>query len=305
MPKPASIIPFSDKYFNNDHGISNDTRENDLCSLLQFIDSYINLVNDIQIVSINKGLFDLYSYRTGVVISIDRDPTDLDGNHPSIAKSLYERFIKDSNASKDKTMQLFAHSCIAYNSISLTMALTDVYINMIKVGYGNANFLTGQACTLINTSIRNPDTLENNIDDVLLTLQHIANLPTTGSPNTLNVVGGLLDMMNDMLLRAERGSYDKHIKVLRIIYYIVLSYANIDKLRLRQSDSGKKLHYKLNISDTTLACIPFTPSMIKLCGGEDTTVSRIGSEYVQNLERVIRLFSGLSAVGTTLVPTAD
>jgi len=250
----------------------------------------------------SKGLVKLYSYRMGV----------LDIDNSLLEKTYLDNL--DTNRFQRTRLQEFGRSAIAFNIQTLYKLLTNTLVSSLKIGFGDDNCLTSEVVHALNQFAKLQNRTENNrtkrydsMDALTETCHYNATYDRRDGVSSSQAIIRIIDVL-DLIMQSptdasyfDMTGYRRTVNALRIVFYIGCRYYHINLLRLSDEIIKRSYDRNLNITDFTLAAVPFDPLLIQSCSDDTSGVSRWGIEYLQSLDAVLLYFGGLRYAATFTV----
>jgi hypothetical protein len=247
-----------------------------------------------------KGLIKLYSYRMG---TLDLDTTVLEQS--------YAALVGDDRG-QQKRLLAFADSAIAYNIQAYYRLIANTLSRDLARGFGDSDCLSSELILALNLfaklQVRTDTDAVRRYDsmDALVQACHtVAYFRHPGVSSSQAIIRAIAAL--DPIVNGEERIPDtvtpRHrlLNALKIIFYIGCRYYHLNLLRFSDEIIKRSYDRVLQITDHTLAAVPFDPLLIQACSDETSTISRWGIEYVQSLDTVLMSFGGVRYAATFTV----
>ena len=237
-----------------------------------------------------KGLIKLYSYRMGV---LDLDTSVLEKNYLSLLTN---------DRAQQKMLREFAQSSIAYNIQALYQLVTNTLSRDLTRSFGDDKCLSAETVHALNHfaklqgQVLNTSRIkrDDSMGPLVQTCHYNAIYRHDGvssSEAIIRAIGALDTIVHGGLISSTTPQNERLLNALKIVFYIGCRYYRLNPLRLSDEIINRSYDRVLNITDLTLAAIPFDPTLIYDCSDDTSSITKWGIEYVQSLEAVL-LFSG-------------
>jgi len=249
-----------------------------------------------------RGMVKLYSYRTGT-LNLDND----------LLIAAYYTEMNGDRSKQDK-LRLFGQSMITYNLLTLYQLLSMTLMKDLVSNFGDDLCLSSELVQALNyfakaQSRRLPNTirradLQDSIGAVAESCRYNAYYPR-GHVSSSEAIVRTLDALDTVVISQidnhAISSRQRLIDAVKIVFYIGCSYYHLNLLRFSDEIIKRSYDRVLNITDFTLAAIPFDPTLLYSCSDETSSISRWGIEYVQSLEAVLLYAGGVRYTATLAV----
>lgn len=276
---PEDINPPKPEYFHD---------------VFHLVHAYIQLLNNVSEFAIpGKGLVKLYSYRMGV---LDLDTT--------VLEQAYREKVA-TNRLQQTQLQIFANSAIAYNIQALYQLITNTLSKNIIDGFGDDKCLSTEVVHALNQfaklqsrvdtqQVKRYDSMDALVETCHYNATYARKDGTSSSEAIVRIIAVLDRMFEESLMNPFNGEGRKRLlNALKIVFYIGCRYYHLNLLRFSDELIKRSYDRSLDITDFTLAAIPFDPTLVQACSDETSSVSRWGIEYLQSLETVLLYFGGV------------
>ena len=244
------------------------------------------------------GLIKLYGHRTG---TLELDTT--------LIEQTYRATLSTSVAQQTQ-LRNFALSSISYNVQMLYQLITNTLTRDILNKFGDDKCLSGElmhrcnqfskfrgeidtAIKPLNIRIQRDDSIESLVESC----HYNAIYPHPGVTSSQAILR-LICVLDKIVKSGARSTPEvpghlRLLSVLKIVFYIGCRYYHLNLLRFSDEIIKRSYDRYLNITDLTLAAVPFDPMLILSCSDETSFISKWGIEYIQSLETVLLYFGGV------------
>jgi hypothetical protein len=249
-----------------------------------------------------RGLVKLYSYRTGT-LTLDTD----------LLEATYFKSMQ-GNRSQQTMLRTFGQGMITYNLLTLYQLLSNTLMRDMTRAFGDDLCLSSELVHAMNhfskaQSRRPPnDTTRMQIGDgmgALVETCHYNAYYPRGCVSSSEAIIRTIDALDKVVVRPtqdrEVTQRMRLINALKIVFYIGVRYYHLNLLRFSDEIINRSYDRVLDITDFTLAAIPFDPTLIYACSDNTSAISRWGIEYVQSLEAVLLYAGGVRYQATLAV----
>ena len=275
--------------------------------IFHLVHAYIDLLGHLGARAVPEcGLIKLYGYRTG---TLELDST--------LVEQTYRATLA-TNIAQQTQLRNFALSSIAYNIQLLYQLITNTMTRDITKGFGDDNCLSSELIHGLNQFSKLQNQFgaevparynervdrENNIEAIVHSCHYNAIYSRTSSGvSSSQEILRLFNVLDKIVrvgitLPPDVPGHTRLLNALKIVFYIGCRYYHLNLLRFSDEIIKRSYDRVLNITDLTLAAIPFDPMLIVSCSDETSSISRWGIEYVQNLEAVLLYFGGVRYAAT-------
>lgn len=261
--------------------------------VFHLVHAYIDLLHHVPESAVpGKGLVVLYSHRLGV---LDIDIEVLQNSYLSTLST---------NRLQQSELSLFAQSSIAFNITTLFQLLSNTIMRDIERGFGDDKCLSSRVihaldefCKLQDRSDTERIRRYDSMDAVVQACHNNAFYFREGISSTPTIIRVIetLDQIMACVFRVPDNTTQRVrlLNALKIIFYIGCRYYHLNLLRFSDEMIKRSYDRSLDITDLTLASVPFDPMLFQTCADDTSSISRWGIEYVQSLETVLLYFGGV------------
>lgn len=237
-----------------------------------------------------KGLIRLYGLRSGVL--------DFDS---SVLETSYLSLLRNDRVQQQRLKE-FALSSIAYNIQALYQLITNTLSKDLTKSFGDDKCLSAETVHALNhfaklqgQILNSPRVQRDDGMDALVQTCHFNAIyrhnGVSSSEAIIRAIGALDLIVHGNQRPVSAQPNERLLNALKIVFYIGCRYYHLNLLRFSDEIINRSYDRVLNITDLTLAAIPFDPTLIYNCPDDTSFITRWGIEYVQSLEAVL-LFSG-------------
>ncbi len=301
---PTGKVPFL-----KEPGDINPPKPGPFQNMFALVHTYLGMVTDLADSPPGPGLIKLYSYRMGTL--------DFSGSR-TLETAYLQRYSAMRTSTQTAVLLAFAHSLIAYNVTTLYQVLANTLADDITRGFGTDRCLNVETVHAINkfaqfhnnTEVNWRNQRNDDLSALVQTTQFNAVYPQDGgSTSATQAILRVLDVFdrlagsgfyNQWFLQAKERR-DRLIQTLRVVFNLGCAYYKLNTLRFSDEITKRSYDRALNISDLTLAAIPFDPTLVYTCSDEGSSISRWGLEYVQAMETVLLDLGGVRYAATLAV----
>ena len=261
--------------------------------VFHLVHAYIQLLSHVPESAFpSPGLVKLYSHRMGTL--------DLD---TSVLEQAYGATLSTSRLQQNQ-LQTFANSSIVYNIQVLYKLITNTMSRDLVKTFGDDKCLTSEVVHALNHFAKMQNRTDNSrvqrhdsMEAVVETCHYNATYPRGGVSSSEAIIRTIAVL--DVMFRLPERK--RLLNALKIVFYIGCRYYHLNLLRFSDEIINRSYDRTLNITDFTLAAIPFDPMLIQACSDETMAISRWGIEYVQSLDAVLLYFGGVRYAATFTV----
>lgn len=242
---------------------------------LVFCDSYFNLLRNMTIIP-DRGLKPLFTYTSGVM--------DVNAAYDAM-------FSGDQvTGTAKRNMEQFVHDCISFNCDTIMTLLGQALSHDIARGVGSKCSLTSACADAVRALIRNRT--DDTITDCLTTVRYNAAAGQDGFDARAEILA-FVDYVERAIIGRRFGHYTTvSYPMAMIMLYLACSFYEVNLSDMRSWWAVTPHSDRVvSISDTTLACIPFSTPMVLACSAAagPCRTSRQGMEFLANLDRLAGL----------------
>ena len=264
--------------------------------VFHMVNAYIELLHHVPESAIpGRGLIRLYSHRMGVL-----EPDT------SIIETAYADLV-NNNMLQRRKFQAFAQSAIAYNITTLYRMLSNTLISDLARDWGDDKCLSMETVHALNQFAKLQETLKavpagvrqdryDSMNALVTTCHYNATYRHDGVTSSEAIIRAIEAL--DKVVESPESSDNTSVRTrllnaLKIVFYIGCRYYHLNILRFSDELINRSYDRLLDITDLTLAAIPFDPTLIYGCPDNTSSISKWGIEYVQSLEAVLLYFGGI------------
>jgi len=247
---------------------------------LVFSDSYFNLIRMMTVIP-DRSLRPLFSYQSGVM--------DVTAGYDTLFQ---DEQLKPTAKNK---MESFVHDCVSFNCDTLTSLLGQAISEDVQLDHGSRFSITPATSQTLRALMRNRN--DETLNNCLLTTRLNACQKTNGYDARADILA-FIDYTERSIIGSRFGHYTKvSMPISMIMLYLACGFYDVNLSDMRNYWAVTPVSDRVvSITDTTLACIPFSTPMVLACSDQagPCRTSRPAMELLHNLDRIAAMSTHIS-----------